>query len=66
MLVQPAKKDREAHPRRLPVFPRIFANALDGKAVSSQATAFSPGGAGTCCVASATGAGSGPATTIGA
>lgn len=60
------KKDREPHPAALPVFPRIFANALDDKAVSCQTTAFSPGAAGASDVASGADAVSGPAITIGA
>lgn len=61
------KKDRD-HPAALPVFPRIFANALVDKENSCQAVAFSLAWSGASGAATAPGA---PAvseatTTIGA
>ena len=61
------KKERPGtHPAALPVFPRIFANALADKGVSVQTTAFSPGPPGAPGASPGSRAVLGPATTIGA
>ena len=65
---RPKSKDRTRTPRARPVFPRVFANALDGKGVSrfpGQATALALEGSGASSAAPEAGAESGVATTAG-